>query len=114
MMAVAGILGTEILGVTPAWFEAGSKDYGFPNAPLLAIEAVIMGFLETKRLQGFKSNGTVRPPAHSLPSLCSSRVLLSPARGLPHCAKRFASWQRLHTSSWCRCMQSMSCQSSHQ
>lgn len=62
-MAVAGILGTEILGVAPAWFEAGSKDYNFPNAPLLAVEAVIMGFLETKRLQGFKSTGTVRCPA---------------------------------------------------
>jgi len=58
MMAVAGIMGAELLGVTPAWFEAGGKDYGFPNAPLLAIEAVIMGFLETKRLQGFKSTGT--------------------------------------------------------
>eukprot|EP01026_Neomeris_dumetosa_P079204 TRINITY_DN861_c0_g1_i1.p1 TRINITY_DN861_c0_g1~~TRINITY_DN861_c0_g1_i1.p1 ORF type:complete len:273 (-),score=39.70 TRINITY_DN861_c0_g1_i1:191-1009(-) len=58
MMAVAGIFGTELLGVTPKWFEAGAKDYGVPFLPLLAMEAIIMGFLETKRYQGFKETGT--------------------------------------------------------
>lgn len=58
MMAVAGILGQELLGVEPAWFEAGAKDYGVATAPLLAIEFLIMGFLETKRYQGFKNTGS--------------------------------------------------------
>jgi hypothetical protein len=59
MMAVAGILGTELLGVQPSWWEAGAKDYGVPMAPLTAMEFLIMGFLETKRYQGFKETGTV-------------------------------------------------------
>eukprot|EP01023_Acetabularia_acetabulum_P038271 TRINITY_DN365_c0_g1_i8.p1 TRINITY_DN365_c0_g1~~TRINITY_DN365_c0_g1_i8.p1 ORF type:complete len:222 (-),score=65.25 TRINITY_DN365_c0_g1_i8:278-943(-) len=58
MMAVAGILGQELLGVTPKWFEAGAKDFGIPFFPLLAMEAIIMGFLETKRYQGFKETGS--------------------------------------------------------
>lgn len=29
-----------------------------PNGPLLAVEAVIMGFLELKRFQGWKETGT--------------------------------------------------------
>jgi len=58
MMAVAGILGQELLGVTPEFWNAGAKDYGVPMAPLTAIEFVIMGFLETKRYQGFKETGT--------------------------------------------------------
>jgi hypothetical protein len=43
MMAVAGILGQELLGVTPAWWEAGAKDYGVPMAPLTAIEFLVRG-----------------------------------------------------------------------
>lgn len=58
-MAVAGILGQELLGVTPAWWEAGAKEYDIPAVPLTAIEFTIMGFLETKRYQGFKQTGTV-------------------------------------------------------
>eukprot|EP01025_Chloroclados_australasicus_P010298 TRINITY_DN1411_c0_g2_i2.p2 TRINITY_DN1411_c0_g2~~TRINITY_DN1411_c0_g2_i2.p2 ORF type:complete len:282 (+),score=21.97 TRINITY_DN1411_c0_g2_i2:1919-2764(+) len=58
MMAVAGILGQELLGVSPKWFEAGAKDYGIPFFPLLAVEAVIMGALETMRYQGFKETGS--------------------------------------------------------
>jgi light-harvesting complex I chlorophyll a/b binding protein 5 len=58
MMAVAGILGQELLGVTPEWWNAGAKDYGVPMAPLTAMEFLIMGFLETKRYQGFKETGT--------------------------------------------------------
>ncbi|KAL4447792.1 hypothetical protein ABPG75_005011 [Micractinium tetrahymenae] len=57
MAAVAGILFTELLG-KGKWFEAGAQEYWMPNAPLLAIEFVIMGFLELKRLQGFNETGT--------------------------------------------------------
>jgi light-harvesting complex I chlorophyll a/b binding protein 5 len=56
MAAAAGILGQEALGVGK-WFEAGAKDYGFPLMPLLAIEFLVMGYLETKRFQGFKETG---------------------------------------------------------
>merc|ERR1712144_87478 len=35
----------------------GTKDYGFPLLPLIAIEFLTMGFLETKRYQGFKKTG---------------------------------------------------------
>jgi light-harvesting complex I chlorophyll a/b binding protein 5 len=59
MMAVVGILGTELLGVEPKWFEAGAKEYDIPAAPLTAIEFVVLGFLETKRWQGFKETGSV-------------------------------------------------------
>ena len=41
MMAVAGILGQEILGVTPEWWNAGAKDYGVPMAPLTAMEFLV-------------------------------------------------------------------------
>ena len=59
MAAVVGILGQEALGVTPAWYEAGLKDYGIPNNALLATEFPIIGFLELKRYQGFLETGTV-------------------------------------------------------
>lgn len=58
MMAVAGILGQELLGVTPSWYEAGGKEYDIPATPLTAIEFIVMGFLEIKRYQGFKQTGT--------------------------------------------------------
>merc|ERR1712159_122546 len=56
MVAVVGILGQESLGLGK-WFEAGTKDYAFPLLPLIAIEFLVMGFLETKRYQGFKKTG---------------------------------------------------------
>eukprot|EP00878_Enallax_costatus_P043886 GHUV01051987.1.p1 GENE.GHUV01051987.1~~GHUV01051987.1.p1 ORF type:complete len:185 (-),score=46.19 GHUV01051987.1:122-676(-) len=58
MAAVAGIMGQELLGVSPEWWNAGAKDYGIPMTPLLAVEFLIMGFLETKRYQGFKETGS--------------------------------------------------------
>lgn len=58
MAGVAGILGQELLGVEPKWFEAGSKEYSIDFLPLLAIEFLVMGFLETKRYQGFKNTGS--------------------------------------------------------
>merc|ERR1712159_806647 len=56
MMATAGILGQEALGLGK-WFDAGAKDYGFPLLPLIAIEFLVMGFLETKRYRGLKETG---------------------------------------------------------
>ncbi|CAG9465456.1 unnamed protein product [Pedinophyceae sp. YPF-701] len=62
MAACAGILFTDFMGL-PKWYEAGAAEYaspgtnGQPILPLIAIEAVVMGFLETKRYQGFKETG---------------------------------------------------------
>ena len=38
--------------------QAGSEEYWAPTAPLLAIEFVVLGFLELKRFQGWKETGT--------------------------------------------------------
>ena len=56
MAAVAGILFTDLVGL-PKWYEAGAVQYGIPPIALLAIMAPIMGFLETKRLEGFLATG---------------------------------------------------------
>jgi len=56
MAAVAGILATDLLGL-PKWYEAGAQQYGIPPIALLAIMAPVMGFLETKRLNGFLATG---------------------------------------------------------
>ena len=56
MMAVAGILATDALGL-PVWYEAGAQDYWLPPLPQLAVLAPVMGFLETKRLEGFLKTG---------------------------------------------------------
>lgn len=61
MAAVAGILGQEILGVQPVWFEAGTKEYIFPITTLTALEFLILGPLELKRYRGWKEHKTVRP-----------------------------------------------------
>lgn len=62
MAAAAGILGQELLGVEPRWFDAGSKEYIFPVTTLTAIEFLTLGALELKRYQGWKKNKTVRLP----------------------------------------------------
>lgn len=49
----------ELLGVQPKWFDAGTKDYGFPPLALLSLEFLLLGFLELKRYQGFKKTGKV-------------------------------------------------------
>lgn len=59
MMAVVGILGQEILGVPVKWYEAGAAEYDFPVIAQVPILFLVMGFLETKRFQGFKETGTV-------------------------------------------------------
>mmetsp|Transcript_11685 Transcript_11685/g.29908 ORF Transcript_11685/g.29908 Transcript_11685/m.29908 type:complete len:226 (+) Transcript_11685:86-763(+) len=58
MMAVAGILFTEALGFSDKWFNTGyeARDQA-PLPALIAMEALVMGFIETKRLQGFKETG---------------------------------------------------------
>ena len=61
MAAVAGIMGQELLGVQPVWYNAGLKDYAIPPLPLTAIEFLVLGFLELKRFQGFKKHKTVSP-----------------------------------------------------
>ncbi|GAB4816015.1 hypothetical protein N2152v2_003061 [Parachlorella kessleri] len=57
MAAVAGILAQDLLG-KGNWFEAGSQEYWLPNNALLAIEFLVLGFLELKRYQGFKETGS--------------------------------------------------------
>mmetsp|Transcript_17796 Transcript_17796/g.58223 ORF Transcript_17796/g.58223 Transcript_17796/m.58223 type:complete len:225 (-) Transcript_17796:1082-1756(-) len=57
MYATAGILGQEFLGVGGKWYETGAGDFDIPVAPLLALQFPIMGFLETKRLQGYNATG---------------------------------------------------------
>lgn len=59
MMAVAGILGQEALGVPVKWYEAGAATYELPVIAQVPILFLVMGFLETKRYQGFKKSGTV-------------------------------------------------------
>jgi hypothetical protein len=56
MAAVAGILFTDAVGL-PKWYEAGALEYGIPPLAQLAILAPVMGFLETKRLEGFLATG---------------------------------------------------------
>ena len=73
MAAVAGMMGQELAGAGK-WFEAGVKEYPIDFLPLLALEFVIMGFLETKRYKGFKNTGSVRRPSCSQ-RLCVSRRL---------------------------------------
>ncbi|KAI8472153.1 MAG: light-harvesting protein of photosystem I [Monoraphidium minutum] len=58
MMAVAGILFTEVLGL-PKWYEAGAavgKDV--PVAPLAATTMLFTGAAETFRYKGWKESGT--------------------------------------------------------
>jgi light-harvesting complex I chlorophyll a/b binding protein 5 len=56
MAAVAGILFTDAMGL-PKWYEAGGLEYGIPPLAQLAILAPVMGFLETKRLEGWLATG---------------------------------------------------------
>ncbi|WP_289480637.1 chlorophyll a/b-binding protein, partial [Klebsiella pneumoniae] len=56
MAAVAGLLFTDVLG-KGKWFEAGAQEYWMDNNALLAIEFLVVGFLELKRFQGWKETG---------------------------------------------------------
>ena len=57
MAGAAGVLGTELLGVDGEWYNQGAKDYGIPFAPLIAMQFIIMGYLEQKRFNGLKTTG---------------------------------------------------------
>ena len=57
MAAVAGILGQELAGA-PKWYLAGAQHYWLDVAPLLAVQFLLLGFLELKRFQGWKQTGT--------------------------------------------------------
>lgn len=86
MAAVAGILGQELLGVTPVWFAAGTKDYAIPPLPLTAIEFLVLGFLELKRFQGFKEHKTVRlGPALHPAWMCPFHILRKSCIAICHC-----------------------------
>jgi len=60
MLAVFGILGRELLGVSGDWFMAGAGEYDLSFLSLLAIQFPVMGLIETKRYEGFKATGSVR------------------------------------------------------
>lgn len=63
MAAAAGILFTDALDVGGVqWYESGKLDYGFPVPALLAIQFLVMGFLETTRYDGWKKTGKVTFP----------------------------------------------------
>nr|6SL5_6 Chain 6, Lhca6 [Dunaliella salina] len=59
MMAVTGIMGQELLGVPVKWFEAGAAEYDLPVQAQVPILFLVMGFLETKRFQGFRESGFI-------------------------------------------------------
>ena len=58
MIAVAGILFTDAVGITPVWYEAGAAEYWLPPVPQLAILAPVMGYLENKRMENLLKSGT--------------------------------------------------------
>ena len=72
LLLAAGCCGTRLLlapthspsqPLPPPSLQAGSQEYWMPNGPLLAIEFLVMGFLELKRLQVPHGGGTARPGA---------------------------------------------------
>ena len=64
MVAVSGIAFTEFLGLTDNALKAGTLDYNFPLAPLIATQAVVMGFDEITRLNGWQETGYVSLHLH--------------------------------------------------
>jgi hypothetical protein len=57
MHATAGILFTDAVGL-PKWWEAGEAAIGdWDLKTLIALQAVIMGFLEAARIRGFMATG---------------------------------------------------------
>lgn len=62
MAAVAGILGQELLGRSPEWFNVGATEQFMPQSALLAIEFFVVGHFEVKRYQGwnkYKTSGVL-------------------------------------------------------
>ena len=56
MMAVTGIIFTDLLGKGP-WWTAGAEPTSIPFTTLVAVEVVVMAILESKRIRGWKSTG---------------------------------------------------------
>eukprot|EP01026_Neomeris_dumetosa_P066670 TRINITY_DN646_c2_g1_i1.p3 TRINITY_DN646_c2_g1~~TRINITY_DN646_c2_g1_i1.p3 ORF type:complete len:255 (-),score=59.70 TRINITY_DN646_c2_g1_i1:200-964(-) len=56
MMAVAGILFTDAVGLPKFWL-AGAEKYAIGFVPLVAIEVVVLGLLEYQRFKGWKQTG---------------------------------------------------------
>ncbi len=71
MLGAAGILGGEALGVykDTTWVNAGAKGYDVPILPLIAIQAIVMGFLETKRYVHVATTPQSKHLASPLPPL---------------------------------------------
>jgi hypothetical protein len=69
MAAVAGILFTDIMGL-PKWYEAGALEYDIPATAQLGVLFPVMGFLELKRLQGFKETGSVSSSRKRWEQIC--------------------------------------------
>jgi hypothetical protein len=80
MAAVAGILFTDAMGL-PKWYEAGALEYNIPATAQLGVLFPVMGFLELKRLQGFKQTGTVSCGCCLLPAAGRARLLACRCRG---------------------------------
>ena len=59
MCAVAGILGQELLGRSPEWYNVGAEPQWLPNSALTAIEFFVIGHFEVKRYQGWNKHKTV-------------------------------------------------------
>lgn len=56
---MAGILGQELLGRSPEWFNVGATEQFMPQSALLAIEFFVVGHFEVKRYQGWNKYKTV-------------------------------------------------------
>ncbi len=59
-VAVVGILGQELLGRTPEWWNVGAQPQWLPDSALTAIEFFVIGHFELKRYQGWNKHKTVR------------------------------------------------------
>lgn len=67
---MAGILGQELLGRSPEWFNVGATPQPMPLSALLAIEFFVVGHFEVKRYQGWNKHKTVSPRCNSTPPRC--------------------------------------------
>lgn len=69
MLGAAGILVQSLIPGLPAWYDAGkvSAENGtIPFATLLAIQHILLGFVEMKRLQDFYKPGSQAEPGSFL------------------------------------------------
>lgn len=69
--AVAGIMGQELLGRSPEWYNVGATPQFMPQSALLAIEFFVLGHFELKRYQGWNKHKTVSPSADCMTVVAS-------------------------------------------